>query len=54
MTITFNDQTIETDDQGYLIDFSLWTEELGGYMALSDGVKLTEDHWEVIRFVRQF
>ncbi|MGB1198440.1 MAG: TusE/DsrC/DsvC family sulfur relay protein [Thalassotalea sp.] len=52
--IEFNQQKIETDAQGYLVDHSLWSESLGLLMAEQDGMALTEAHWEVIRFVRKF
>jgi tRNA 2-thiouridine synthesizing protein E len=54
MTITFNQQNIETDKQGYLLDFTLWNEALADVMATLDDFTLTESHWEVIRFVRGF
>lgn len=54
MSITFNGQTIETDPEGYLKDYTLWSEELVIVIALNESIELTEAHWEVIRFVRQF
>ncbi|REL35624.1 TusE/DsrC/DsvC family sulfur relay protein [Thalassotalea euphylliae] len=50
----FNNQTIELDKHGYLIDFQQWSEELAPELAKQDDVELTEAHWEVIRFVREF
>ncbi len=54
INLIFNKQTIETDKQGYLLDFQLWHEDLAQVMADNDGFVLTEAHWEVINFVRQF
>lgn len=54
MAIEFNQQIIETDSQGYLLDHTLWTEDLAPILAQSDELELTEAHWEVIRFVRSF
>ncbi|WP_206485737.1 TusE/DsrC/DsvC family sulfur relay protein [Thalassotalea sp. G2M2-11] len=54
MTISFNHQQIATDHQGYLVDHTQWSEPLAEVIAEQDGVTLTEQHWEVIRFVRQF
>ncbi|MFV0576601.1 MAG: TusE/DsrC/DsvC family sulfur relay protein [Vibrio sp.] len=50
----FNDQTIETDKEGYLLDHTQWQEELVPIIAAEEGIELTEAHWEVIRFVRDF
>ncbi|QOL27319.1 TusE/DsrC/DsvC family sulfur relay protein [Thalassotalea sp. LPB0316] len=52
--IEFNQQTIETDKQGYLLDYTIWTPALGEYMAGLDNIVLTPEHWEVINFVRAF
>ncbi|WP_448568827.1 TusE/DsrC/DsvC family sulfur relay protein [Thalassotalea ganghwensis] len=52
--IEFNQQKIETDEQGYLLDYKQWNEALAPIIAKQDGLTLTEAHWEVIRFVRQF
>jgi len=54
ISIAFNDEQIATDKQGYLIDHTLWQEGLAIAMAENDNFELTEAHWEVIKFVRQF
>jgi len=46
--------SIEYDKQGYLLDFKQWDEELAVVIAKNDNMTLLEEHWEVIRFVRQF
>lgn len=52
--IKFNQQIIETDAQGYLLDHTLWSESLALIIAEQDEMTLTQAHWEVIRFVREF
>ena len=52
--IEFKHQQISTDKQGYLLDHTLWSPELGEIIAKNDGVNLTPAHWEVINFVREF
>lgn len=52
--IEFEGRTIETDAQGYLIDSNDWSEPLAFVLAQQEGIELTENHWEVIRFVRGF
>ncbi|GLX80412.1 sulfurtransferase [Thalassotalea insulae] len=54
MSLVFNQQEIATDTQGYLIDHTQWSEPLAQVIAMQDDLVLTEQHWEVIRFVRQF
>lgn len=31
-----------------------WNESLAAFMATKEGLLLTRDHWEVIRFLRKF
>ena len=52
--LTYEDNIIATDKQGYLLDHLVWQEELALVMAKNDNFELTEAHWEVIHFVRQF
>lgn len=54
MTLHFDNKNIETDAQGYLVDHKQWSEPLANIIAEKDDVQLTDAHWEVIRFVRQF
>lgn len=52
--IEFNGQKIETDHQGYLKVVSDWSPELALVIAKEEEIELTEAHWEVINFVRNF
>lgn len=45
---------IETDKEGYLKDPGIWSEELATAIAENEGIPLTDDHWEVVRYVRRF
>ncbi|KJY99001.1 TusE/DsrC/DsvC family sulfur relay protein [Pseudoalteromonas ruthenica] len=52
--IEFNGQEIATDKQGYLLDSSQWRKELAPVIAAQENIELTEAHWEVVMFVRDF
>lgn len=54
MAIAFEGNTIPVDKQGYLLDYQLWSESLAKIIAENEPLELTEAHWEVIRFVRNF
>mgnify|MGYP005988425731 FL=1 len=54
MTLKYNNTTIPTDNQGYLLDFTQWNEDIALLLAKIDDIELSEAHWEVIRFVRAF
>lgn len=50
----YNGKTIETDKEGYLLNHVDWQEELVPIIAEQEGIELTDAHWEVILFVRNF
>ncbi|VAX76936.1 Sulfurtransferase TusE [Serratia symbiotica] len=52
--LEFEGQVIETDSQGYLRNSTDWHEALAQLLAAQEGITLTEVHWEVVRFVRNF
>jgi tRNA 2-thiouridine synthesizing protein E len=54
MSIEINQKMIVTDKDGYLINAYQWEPAVAEAMADSDSVKLTEPHWEVIRFLRDY
>ena len=54
MTIEANVKTYETDEEGYLANLNDWNKDLGEAMATEDGIKLQEDHWEIINFLRDY
>jgi TusE/DsrC/DsvC family sulfur relay protein len=44
----------ERDGDGYLVDMSAWTPEIGREMAQSDGVQLDDAQWEQIMRAREY
>ena len=54
MSIELNGQTFETDEEGYLANRSDWSEEVAKEMARIDDCDLTQNHWEVINFLREY
>jgi len=53
MAIEFNGTTIETNDNGYLIDSEDWSKELAPVLASTDSIELTDRHWDVLDFLRE-
>ncbi|WP_035605179.1 sulfurtransferase TusE [Edwardsiella tarda] len=52
--LEFDGRSIETDTQGYLLNSQEWNEALAELLAQQEGITLSEAHWEVVRFVREF
>jgi tRNA 2-thiouridine synthesizing protein E len=44
---------LEISEDGYLVDSSLWTEEIAKEIAKEENIELTEKHFEVIKFIRE-
>jgi tRNA 2-thiouridine synthesizing protein E len=54
MGFEINGKTYETDEEGYLVNLSEWDEEAAKYLAAEEKVDMTEQHWEVINFLREY
>jgi dissimilatory sulfite reductase related protein len=47
-------EQVRTDPEGFLIDPSEWSRELGEQIAAESGIaELTDRHWQVIDFMRE-
>jgi TusE/DsrC/DsvC family sulfur relay protein len=46
-------ETVEFDDEGFMVDPTTWTPEIGAAIATREGIELTDRHWVVINFNRQ-
>lgn len=54
MAYQFNNKTIPTDEHGYLSSLDDWDEALASYIARTEGLTLSRQHWYVINFLRTF
>ncbi|MDD3448301.1 MAG: TusE/DsrC/DsvC family sulfur relay protein [Gammaproteobacteria bacterium] len=53
-TINVDGRPVETDSEGYLQDLDEWSEAFAVALAEEEGLALTGEHWEVIRFIRDY
>ena len=53
-TIDVSGKTYEVDEEGYLVDLSQWNEELAGEIAKAENIEMSENHWEVVNFLREY
>ena len=49
---TIAGQSIEVNDEGYMVDASQWTKEVAAELAKEEGIELTDKHYEVLEFLR--
>lgn len=52
--ININGRDIETDPQGYLANLDDWTEDVANYLSHEDSLELTDRHWLVINWIRNY
>jgi tRNA 2-thiouridine synthesizing protein E len=53
--LEFNGKSLELNEEGFLVDPSIWTEELAVFLAQKEENldQLSDEHWSVIRFIRE-
>ena len=54
MAMEVNGKSYETDEEGYLVNLADWNEEVGAARAQTERVSMTEQHWEVVNFLRDY
>ncbi len=47
-------RSYETDEEGYLVNLSDWNTEIANYIAKVEEVPMSDQHWEVINFLREY
>ena len=52
MALEVNGKSIETDGNGNLTDPQAWDEDVAKALAAEDGIELTQEHWDVINYLR--
>ena len=53
-TVKVGHQAVPTDVEGYLLDLSDWSEDFARALAREEGLTLTDEHWQVIAFLREY
>ncbi|HPQ95554.1 MAG: TusE/DsrC/DsvC family sulfur relay protein [Thiothrix sp.] len=54
MALEIDGKNIATDEEGYLENLNDWSKEVAEAMAISEDVNLTDEHWEIINFLREY
>jgi len=53
-TITVEGKEIEVDEEGYLVTLADWVPEVANVMAEIDEIELTDEHWDILNFLREY
>jgi tRNA 2-thiouridine synthesizing protein E len=52
MALEVGGRNIELTETGFLVNMDDWDEDVAKALAESDGITLTQDHWDVINYLR--
>ena len=53
MQLQVDNRTIDTDEEGYLVDPADWSEAVAEELARRENLRLEPLHWRVIGFMRE-
>lgn len=53
-SIEVGGKTVEVDEEGYLVNLGEWNEAIANALSAQDNLPLSESHWEVINFLREY
>ena len=53
-TVNIAGKDVEVDEEGYLINLNDWNEDVAAYLAQEEKVEMTQNHWEVVNFLREY
>ena len=54
MAYEVNGQTYEHDEEGCLTNLNDWSKELAVLIAKDENIEMTDDHWEIVNFLREY
>ena len=47
-------QEVLTDQEGYILDMDAWSEGFARAQAAKESLTLSNEHWQVIHFIREY
>lgn len=54
VALEINGKTLETDQEGYLVEPADWNQDVAQMLAQQENIELNDDHWTVLHFMREF
>lgn len=52
--ILVNGRKIDTTTEGYLVNPEDWSEDVAVYLSERDNIKLSDEHWRLISYMRRY
>lgn len=53
-TVNIAGKDVELDEEGFLTNLAEWNMDVAAYLAVEEKVDMTDSHWEVINFLREY
>jgi tRNA 2-thiouridine synthesizing protein E len=53
-TIEADGKQFEVDEEGFLEDLNEWIPAIADVMSAQDDLELTDEHWDIINFLREY
>ena len=54
MSYQLNGTVVEHDEEGYISELDKWSKELAELIAKDENIEMTDEHWEVVNFLRDY
>lgn len=54
MVLNSRGDSLETDREGFLLEWRKWDETAAAALAETNGITLSPAHWEIVRFMRDY
>ena len=52
--LAVNGKEVLTDGEGYIVNLDEWSEAFVLAQAAAEGLQLTDEHWDVVHFLRNY
>ncbi len=54
-TVEFNGKNFEIDEDGFLLDYNLYSEEWVEYVKTQEGIEeMSDEHWQVVKVLQDY
>ena len=54
MALEVAGKQLTTDEEGYLMNLDDWSMDVAEEIARAESIQMTENHWEVVNFLREY
>ena len=54
MSYQINGHMVEHDEEGYITTLADWSKELAEEIADTENIEMTDEHWAVVDFLREY